>query len=303
MIFESILREVAALFGYVLPAKPDMRVRDFETYRAVYCGLCKQLGQSYGVLSRFMLNYDLVLLALLADALSGERGVFLNEGCFANPLLKRPMLHDTPGLQLAADGLILLSWHKLLDNLQDESLPKRAAYGAARPVVGGMYKKAHQRHPGVAEALATQMERQRKLEAAGCQSIDEACDPTAKMCEALFAAAAARPGQEKVLARLGLFVGQIIYLLDAAEDFADDAKSGGYNVFVQAGLTQADAAQAAARRCRMAAGEVALCYNLLDVQLYKDILDNIFFLGLPHAIGLAGAKRTKGTPHGQIESV
>ena len=291
------------MFGYVLPAKPEMRVRDFETYRACYCGLCKQLGQSYGLFSRFLLNYDLVLVALLADALSGEKGIFKNEGCFANPLAKRPTLHDTGGLRLAADGLILLSWHKLQDNLADEALPKRFAYGCASPAVGGMFKKALKRHPDLSAILARQMENQHLLETAGCQSMDAACEPTAQMCAAIFAVAAANPGQEKVLARLGLFCGQIIYLLDAAEDFADDKKNKRYNVFVQMGLTREQATEAAKRRCSMAAGEVALCYNLLDIKLYRDILDNIFFLGLPRAIAAAGAKRTKGSTHGQIDSV
>ncbi len=291
------------MFGYVLPVKPDMRVRDYETYRAIYCGLCKQLGKSYGVLSRFLLNYDLVLLALLADALSGKKGVFRHEGCFANPVARHPILHDTPGLMLAADSLILLSWHKLRDNLQDEKGPKRVVYGCASPALSGMHRRAAARHPALSEELGAQMERQRALEAANCANVDEACEPTAQMCAAIFRAAAATPGQEKILARLGLFCGQIIYLLDAAEDLPDDTKNSRYNVFASMGFSPMQAAAAAKRRCGMAAGEIALCYNLLETTMYKDILDNIFFLGLPAAIGRAGIKRTKGKPHGQIESL
>ena len=291
------------MFGYVLPAKPDMKVRDFETYRAIYCGLCKQLGQTYGQFSRFLLNYDLVLLSLLSDALSGDRGAFLNEACFANPILKRPMLHDTTGLQLGADGLILLSWHKVQDNLQDENLPQRLAYGCTLPAMKKMYRTARHRHPELSEILGEQMQRQAELEKSGCRSLDEACDPTARMCEALFSRAAAQPSQEKVLSRLGLFCGQIIYLLDAAEDYSDDKANNRYNVFVQMGLSQQEASETAKRRCNMAAGEVALAYNLLTPTLYKDILDNIFFLGLPHAISMAGTKRTKGNAHGQIERI
>jgi hypothetical protein len=54
----------------------------------------------------------------------------------------------------------------------------------------------------------------------------------------------------------------------------------------------------------MAAGEAALCYNLLDLKQYRDILDNIFFLGLPQGIARAGIKRSKkGAGHGQIDSL
>ena len=60
------------MFGYVLPCKPELKVREWTRYRAYYCGLCKELGREYGLFSRFLLNYDLVLLALCADAARGE---------------------------------------------------------------------------------------------------------------------------------------------------------------------------------------------------------------------------------------
>lgn len=292
------------MFGYVLPVKPEMKVRDFESYRAVYCGLCKQLGKHYGIFSRFLLNYDLVLVAVMSDALSGEAGCVKCEGCFANPMAKRPTLHGTTGLELGADGLVMLSWHKLQDNLADEKWPKRLLYGLAKPFMKSMYKKAVKRRPQLAEIITQQMERQRLLEENGCTSPDEACEPTARMCEAIFSLAAKDENERIALGRLGLFAGQIVYLLDAAEDYTEDAAKGRYNVFVRAGFSHEEALEAARRRCRMAAGEMALCYNLLQPKQYKAILDNILFLGLPQGITAAGIKRNQRRPgHGQIESV
>lgn len=293
------------MFGYVLPVKAELKMRDFEHYRAAYCGVCKQLGKSFGVFSRFLLNYDLVLVGVMADALSGEAGDMRCEGCLANPFAKRCTLHTTHGLNLAADGLVILSWHKLRDNLADEKWHKRLLYGLASPVMKGMYNKAARRRPEIAAEVEAQMERQRQLEANGCASLDEACEPTAKMCAAIFGRAGTNERQQRILERLGLFAGQIVYLLDAAEDYQDDAKNGRYNVFIQAGMAREQAVEAAKRRCNMAAGEIALCYNLLDLRQYKDILDNIFFLGLPQGIAAAGVKRTsnKGAKHGQINSV
>ncbi|MFT9057020.1 MAG: DUF5685 family protein, partial [Ethanoligenens sp.] len=28
------------MFGYVKPFKPELKIREFEAYRAVYCGMC-----------------------------------------------------------------------------------------------------------------------------------------------------------------------------------------------------------------------------------------------------------------------
>lgn len=292
------------MFGYVLPVKAEMKVKEFDAYRAVYCGLCKQLQKSYGVFSRFLLNYDLVLLALVADALSGEAGCVQCEGCFANPLAKRRTLHGTEGLCLAADGLILLSYHRLRDNLADEGFAKRLGYGLALPYMKHQHKKAAAHRPHIDAVLQAQMQRQAALEATGCADVDEACDPTAQMCAALFAEASQEESQKTILRRLGLFAGQVVYLLDAAEDYDEDAKRGRYNVFVQAGLSRQEAIEATRRRCRMAAGEIARCYNLFPASRATPILDNIFFLGLPAGIAAAGQKRTRRTPkHGQIDSL
>lgn len=292
------------MFGYILPVKPEMKVKHFELYRGYYCGVCKQLQKSYGFASRFLLNYDLVLVGLLADALSGEQAEIGREGCFANPLMRRQMFHNTKGLALSAHGLIILSYHKLCDNLVDEKPAKRFLYRLAHPIFAHLYKKAASAMPAFAQAVAQQMQRQQELEQAGCNLPDEAADPTAKMCEALFAAAARTPAQQRALARLGLFAGQIVYLLDAAEDFEADEKNGSYNVFINMGYTKNQAVAAVQARCRMAAGEIALCYNLLPFLQYKEILDNIFYLGLPAGIQLAGKNRKGRIPkHGQINSV
>ena len=281
------------MFGYVLPLKAELKVREWYDYRAYYCGLCKELAREYGFLSRFLLNYDLVLLALLADGLAGTQGQACAERCIADPLAKKPVCGATPGLALAADALVLTAYYKLVDDVADERFLRRLPSLLLRPFVGRMRRKAAARRPQLDEALCVQTKAQRALEARRCTGADEAADPTAQMTAALFAAAAI-PGQsEKALRRMGLFLGRILYCLDAAEDYEKDEKNGAYNVFLLQGLSKAQAAGEAARLCRMSAGEAALCYNLLEFKTNRALLDNILFLGVPQSIGLSGQKRTK----------
>ncbi len=292
------------MFGYVLPAKGELKVREFNEYRAVYCGLCMQLKASYGNVSRLLLNYDLMLVALLADALSGSSGETRIRPCVVDPIRRHAIRYGTQGLQLAADGLIILTHHKLCDDIEDEKPPKSLLYRAAGPFSRHLYKKARAAQPEIAAVVETQMARQREIEARHSASLDEAADPTAKMCEAIFAAAASTEAQRKALGRLGLFAGQVVYLLDAAEDFEKDAGKGRYNPLLAAGLQKAEAVEKVKTRCRMAAGEIALCYNLLDIRQDGGILDNIFFLGLPAAIEAAGTtQKERRRPHGQIDRV
>ncbi len=54
------------MFGYVRPYTPELLVREYTQYKAVYCQLCRVLGQEYGPLARFSLSYDCAFYALLA---------------------------------------------------------------------------------------------------------------------------------------------------------------------------------------------------------------------------------------------
>ena len=51
------------MFGYVKPHVPELRVGEYELFRAVYCGVCRSMGRHTGTVSRFTLNYDYVFLA------------------------------------------------------------------------------------------------------------------------------------------------------------------------------------------------------------------------------------------------
>ena len=276
------------VFGYVTPDKGEMKVREYECYRAVYCGLCMQLKADYGFVSRMLLNYDLVTVALLADGISGEKGAPCMKRCMASPLRRRCMHAGTGGLRLAAASLVLLSWYKLADDLEDEPLARCFASGALRLLLLRAHKKAAAAQPELDRLLAEQMACQQKLERAGCANPDEAAEPTGRMTAAILEKCAARTEDAHILGRMGLFLGKILYWLDAAEDFDKDREKGRYNVFLRMGLDRAAAIEQAALQCRLAAGEVARCYNLLRLELNRPILDNIIFLGLPAGIRRAG---------------
>ena len=281
------------MFGYVLPFKPELKMREWQEYRSVYCGLCKELKREYGFASRLFLNYDLVLLALFCDSLADEETACSAQRCIANPVQKRPVCHSTPGLALAADALVLSVYYKLMDNRADERFWKRLPLLALWPIAARYRKKAAQKQPQLDALLAQQTKAQAKLEAEKTCSADAAAEPTAQMTAGLFAVASTDPCSQKALYRLGLFIGKIIYYLDAAEDFEKDAKQGAYNVFVLQGKTKQEAVDEAQRLCRMCTGEASLCYNLLSLHTHKGVLDNILFLGLPQSIALAGQPRQK----------
>lgn len=80
------------LFGYVKPFKPMLRVCEFDSYQAIYCGLCKQLSRSYGPFLRMTLSYDFAFLALLGLSVRPEPPVLERQNCLYNPLKKKALL-------------------------------------------------------------------------------------------------------------------------------------------------------------------------------------------------------------------
>ena len=56
------------MFGYVRPVRGEMKCKDFDLYRATYCGLCRCLRRRYGLLAPMFLNFDFTFLALLCGS-------------------------------------------------------------------------------------------------------------------------------------------------------------------------------------------------------------------------------------------
>ena len=55
------------MFGYVKALTPELRVKEFELYRSVYCGLCHHIKKRSPFMT-FSLSYDFVLPALFSLA-------------------------------------------------------------------------------------------------------------------------------------------------------------------------------------------------------------------------------------------
>ena len=49
------------MFGYVTANEPELKVKDFQRYKAYYCGLCHILKEKYGHVGQLTLTYDCLL--------------------------------------------------------------------------------------------------------------------------------------------------------------------------------------------------------------------------------------------------
>lgn len=264
------------MFGYVRPFRPELKCRDFDLYRATYCGLCRCLRRRYGLIAPMLLNFDFTFLALLLwepeDRFTPCRG-----RCHANPLRKLSMCPDSPALELAADESVVLACWKLRDSVQDEGfwrgLPARALSWLLRPA----FRKAARRCPEFDKTVRSCLAELAKLEREECPSLDRPADAFARL---LQSAAPQEGTRGRVLSQLLYHLGRWIYLADARDDLEEDKLSSRYNpVAARYGRSGDDEALRLTMDHSLELMGAAL--QLGDFGCRTPLLENIVYLGLP----------------------
>ena len=290
------------MFGYVKPYNPELRVRELEEYKAVYCGLCKQLGRSFGVFARFTLSYDFAFLAMLKTALDSEICPETERcACIAHPFCKRIRVRENAAMQMAARAAMISVYYKVLDDREDEGFFRRIGAVLLLPFAKRARRKALAFADGAAadEAAAKMSAAQGQLEAEKCQIPDAAAEPTANFLAAVLKNCAATAEQAAVLERFGYLLGRYVYLCDALDDLEDDRRRGRYNPFLYAG---GEAAIAAKNALFLTTAELSDDFDLLELHRYEGILENIIRIGLRAEVIRIEKKLKGGDKHG-TESV
>ncbi len=272
------------MFGYIKPCQPQLRVCELEAYKAVYCGLCRQLGRSFGLLARFTLSYDTTFLALLAMGVSEGEPDLSPGRCPFNPAKRMAVCRDHPALALSADVAALILYWKLRDDLSDEGPAKRLLARMALLLVRGPYSAAARRRPELAKAFEKMTREQTRLEAERCTNLDQAAEPTAAALAEVFASLSEAESQRRVLTRLGYLVGRYVYLADALDDLEKDREEGRYNPLLlahgQEGTDLPELRQRSLGSLYLTIGEAERTYRLLEVRRFAPILENILTLGM-----------------------
>ena len=218
------------MFGYVKPVVGEMLVREHEFYKATYCGICRAMKKHTGKLSNITLSYDSVFLALVRmlyidDCDFGAE----NRRCIAHPLKKRPMLKENSAIEYTARAFAVLTYHKTLDDLSDESGLKKAAVRAVRPIASHADKKARLR--SLSDVVGEGLAKITELERAGCESVDEPASLFGELLGEIFAFGL--PERDRLVPyQCGYHLGKFIYAADAAEDYEKDLERKRYNPYV-----------------------------------------------------------------------
>lgn len=265
------------MFGYITPLKSELKVREYEVFKAYYCSLCKELGRRCGKHAQFLIQYDCAFLALLLDAVTEKQPEFHKGRCAYNPLKAKMVVLKNSAAEYAADVNMLLAYYKMKDDYRDDRTLKALW---ALLFWGHAGRRAARRQQRAAEAIRANISRLSLLEQENCDCVDEMADCSGAMLREVFFAFS---GNE-TLGDLGYNLGRWVYLIDACDDMEKDAMSGSYNVFLrrfgEAGLPGGGKREEIAFALHFSLARAAEDFEKLEIYRNRGILENILYAGV-----------------------
>ena len=229
------------MFGIVRPCRHRMCADAHSKWLGHLCGLCLTLRDLHGHQARLVTNYDALLISVLVEAQSAEPIPYRTAApCPLRSFQRASVVASSnAGAQLAAAVSLVLAATKIRDHVSDRDgvMRSRAMAGlatwiadrweAAGASAGDMtgFNTAV-----LVDAVRDQAALERGLSAG--DSILTVTEPTeiavAAAC-AHTAVLAGVPENAEPLSEVGRFFGRIAHLLDAVEDYAEDARTGAFN--------------------------------------------------------------------------
>lgn len=286
------------LFGYVRILDGELKVSEYKLYKGVYCSLCKTMKRYAGASSTLSLSYDLVFLAMLR-AETEEIGFKIRLGrCGLHPFKKRPLAEENSALRYSAGASVVLTYYKLLDDLNDKNTGKRVlkkiALSKSKKQLKRVYKRLPEYNfPELSEKIKAYLDELSALENARSDSPDACAAVFGKILSLLFSHGIEDERKVRMTSALGYSVGRLIYLADAMDDFYDDLKSGAFNPLVSAGFTEVPEDFLLASMY----SETEIAVKALKEYGFKyrdicNIIFNILSLGIPNVVNEILKKQT-----------
>lgn len=266
------------MFGYVVPEKPELKIKDYEVFRSYYCGLCNEIGRiSYP--SKLTLTYDMAFLALVLSSLymDMDRAEFK----FCPYKLSRVPVLRNDYIVYAAELNIFLSNRKLTDNVSDDK--SIIAYGASKvvkPKKGKFLLKERM------DFIDGRLAKIKELEDKQSCNIDEISHYFGEITGNIFDFHDDK--NNNILYVLGYNLGKWIYILDAFDDLMNDIKRKRYNPLIyRFNYCEENPLEFRKRitenieftliKCL---NEISNAFELLQFKKNRELIENIIYMGL-----------------------
>ncbi len=274
------------MFGYIRPYSDELKIREFELFKSVYCSLCHSMKREYGQASRMILNFDFTFLAMLLSP-TETAPVCVRKSCIVSPIKKRNVFAFTPHpFDICAAYSVILTYWKIKDTIADESF--FASLKARFALIGlhRAYKKAAGTFPDFDKEVKKNLSDLSQMERERIASIDKPADKFALILA--HAANHVENQNRRVIYDLLYHTGRWIYIVDAYNDISDDLDSGNYNPIAAKYSIKTiseftdDCKNEIELTLTHSLARITSAYELMDDNVWSGIVRNIIYLGMPN---------------------
>lgn len=270
------------MFGVAVASLSQLDEAERERYQALYCGLCMALKREFGQVSRAALSYDLQFLVMLYDSLYEPAEEVGESHCITHP--RKTVPYAISEFSAYCAGLsVALAYHKCLDDVADDNSPKARV---AKAALNRSYIKVSKTLPEHCLAIEEAMRTISQIEREPDGAPDAASVAFGELLGFLVECV---PGHfpdiwSASLREFGYWLGRFVYLMDAAVDFSDDAKTGSYNPFVRMsrerdGRTEPDTASMR-QALEVLAGNACAAFERLPLVQDSHVMRSVLYSGI-----------------------
>lgn len=218
------------MFGYIKPDSNELKVKEYETYKAAYCGLCRVMGKRYSFVYKMSLSYDFVFMVLLRLYAMPEQVSFVKKRCIAHPTKKKLMMNENEALKTASDIGVIMLYHNFVDKIRDRDGKKTLLYRLIMPELKRLHKKACnnvavKEFDSFANKTLAELG---KYETERVESIDVPAEAFGAVLGKALSFGMSGKVERKVF-EIGRSIGKWIYVTDALDDIEKDLKNNSYN--------------------------------------------------------------------------
>lgn len=206
------------MFGYVIPDKQNMYIKDFNVFQAFYCGLCKTLGETGSQITRLCTNYDVTFYNVLIHSLANLDVKFERKLCAYNG--KKRWL--CPPMNCPKNGGYRR--HACLLQRRRRRCRRQKSRILIKWTLALRKKKAAKRLPEIDKMMKKSFSSLNALEKQKCDSIDRVADTFATLMRDITRSLIQT---DDTIDTFTYNLGRLVYLLDAVDDVEKDQKKTG----------------------------------------------------------------------------
>ena len=267
------------MFGYVIPDKQNMYIKDFNVFQAFYCGLCKTLGETGSQITRLCTNYDVTFYNVLIHSLANLDVKFERKLCVYNGKKKVVVSTDELSKKMADIAVMLVYY-----NAEDDVTDGKKSRILIKWRLALRKRKAAKRLPEIDEMMKKNFSSLNVLEKQKCDSIDRVADTFATLMRDITRYLIKT---DDVIDTFTYNLGRLVYLLDAVDDVEKDRKKNRYNPLL---LNYGECtnkqdylvknADELSFLLKSTYNKMVGSYNAMNIVKYEGVLSNTVYLGI-----------------------